>query len=129
MIINSSLVAQMVKNPPAMQESQIPSLGQENPLEKRIAIHSMILTWRVLWTDEPGELQSMWSQRVGHNWATNTFHYDCKTYFIASWAVYFLWLSVWWKSNFFIPGMKFQGVHFQWEFSIYSCYKVLIFIY
>ena len=49
-----SLVAQMVKNPPAMQETQVQSLGWENPLEKGMAIHSSILAWRIPWTEEPG---------------------------------------------------------------------------
>ena len=57
-----SLVAQMVKNMPAMQKSWVQSLGQENPLEKGIATHSSILAWRILWTEEPGRLQSMGSQ-------------------------------------------------------------------
>ena len=61
------LVAQMVKNPPAMQETQVRSLGQEDPLEKEMATHSSILTWRISWTEEPGGLLSMGSQRVGHN--------------------------------------------------------------
>ena len=56
----------MVKNPPAMQETQVPPLGQEDPLEKGMATHSSILAWRILWTEEPGGLQSMESQRVGH---------------------------------------------------------------
>ena len=47
-------------------------LGQENPLEKRMATHSSILGWRIPWTEEPGELQSMGTQRVRHDWATNT---------------------------------------------------------
>ena len=67
------LVAQMVKNPPAMQETQVQSLGWENPLEKGMAIHSSILAWRIPWTEESGRLQSMGSQRVRHDWATNTF--------------------------------------------------------
>ena len=58
------LVAQMVKNLPAMQETQGQSLGQENPLEKGIATHSSILAWRIPWTEKPGGLQSMGSQRV-----------------------------------------------------------------
>ena len=49
-------MAQMVKNPPAMQEIQVQSLGQEDPLEKRMATHSSILAWRIPWTEEPGEL-------------------------------------------------------------------------
>ena len=60
-----SLVAQMVKNPPAMQETQVQSLGQEDPLGKEMATHSSILAWRIPWTEEPEGLQSMGSQRVG----------------------------------------------------------------
>ena len=56
----------MVKNMPAMQETEVGSLGWEDPLEKRIATHSSILDWRILWTEEPGELQSIGSQRLGH---------------------------------------------------------------
>ena len=59
-----------VKNPPAMQETQVRSLGQEDPLEQGMATHSSILAWRIPWTEEPGGLQSMVSQRVGHDWAT-----------------------------------------------------------
>jgi len=60
----ASLVTQAVKNPPAMQETKVQSLGQEDPLEKGMAAHSSILVWRISWTEEPGELQSMGSQRV-----------------------------------------------------------------
>ena len=60
-----SLLAQMVKNLPAMQETWVQSLGQEDPLEKRMATRYSILAWRVPWTEEPGGLQSMGSQRVG----------------------------------------------------------------
>ena len=63
----ASLVAQMVKNQPTMQETQVQSLGQEDSLEKEMAAHSGILAWRILWTEEPGGLQSMGSQRVGHD--------------------------------------------------------------
>ena len=61
------MVAQMVKKLPAMQETQVPSLGGEDPLEKEMATHSNILAWRISWTEEPGRLQSMGLQRVGHN--------------------------------------------------------------
>ena len=60
-------VAQMVKNLPAMQEIQVRSLGQEDPLEKEMAIHSSVLAWKIPWTEESGGLQSMGSQRVGHD--------------------------------------------------------------
>ena len=59
----------VVKNPPATQETQVPSLGWEDPLEEEMATHSRILAWEIPWTEEPGGLQSMGSQRVGHNWS------------------------------------------------------------
>ena len=58
----ASLVAQMGKNPPAVQETQVQSLGQEDPLEGEMATHSSLLAWRIPWTEEPGRLQSMGSQ-------------------------------------------------------------------
>ena len=63
----ASLVAQLVKNLPAVRETQVRSLGWEDPLEKEMATHSSILAWKISWTEEPGGLQSMGSQRVGHN--------------------------------------------------------------
>ena len=60
----------MVKNPPAKQEMRVQSLGQEDPLEKEMATHSSILAWEIPWTEEPGELQSRGSQRVGHDLVT-----------------------------------------------------------
>ena len=60
-------MAQVVKNLPAMQETQVQSLGWEDPLEKGMATHSRILAWRIPWTEEAGGLQSMVSQRVEHN--------------------------------------------------------------
>ena len=59
----ASLVAQL----PAMQETQVPSLGQEDPLEKEIVTHFSIFAWRIRWTEEPGRLQSVGSLRVGHD--------------------------------------------------------------
>ena len=67
----ASLMAQMGKNLPAVQETQVQSLGQEDPQEKGIATHSSILVWRIPRTEERGGLQSMGSQRVRHVWATN----------------------------------------------------------
>ena len=63
----ASQVAQTVKNLPAMQETQVRSLGWEGPSEKGVAIHSSILAWRIPWTEELGGLQFMGLQRVGHN--------------------------------------------------------------
>ena len=57
----------MAKNLPVMWEIQVQSLGQEDPLEKGMATHSSILAWRIPWTEEPGRLPSMGSQRVGHD--------------------------------------------------------------
>ena len=57
----------MVENPPAIQETQVQSLSQEDPLEKGRTTHSNILAWRTPWTEEPGGLQSMGSHRVGYN--------------------------------------------------------------
>ena len=68
--ITTSLVAQLVNNPPAMQEVPVQSLGQEDPLEKKMATQSSILAWEVSWTEETGRLQSMRSQGIGHDLAT-----------------------------------------------------------
>ena len=63
--LEASLVAQAVKRLPTMRETRV--LGQEVPLEKEMATHSSILAWKIPWTDEPGRLQSVGSQRVGHD--------------------------------------------------------------
>ena len=67
------LVVQTVKTLPVMWETQVRSLDQKDPLEKGMATHSSILSWRILWLEEPGGLQSMGSQRVRHNWGINNF--------------------------------------------------------
>ena len=66
-VFRASLVAQLVKNLPAVQETRVRSLSWEDPLEKEMATHSSILAWKISWTEEPGGLQSMGSQRVGHD--------------------------------------------------------------
>ena len=66
----ASLVDQSVKNLPAVQETRVQSLGSEDPLEKEMATPSSILAWKISWTEEPGGLQSMVSQRVRHDRAT-----------------------------------------------------------
>ena len=63
----ASLVAQRVKRLPPMRESRVRSLGREDPLEKEMATHSSIHAWKIPWTEEPGGLQSMGLQRVGHD--------------------------------------------------------------
>ena len=62
----------MVKNLPAMQETWVRSLGREDPLEKKMATHFSILAWRIIYTEEPGGLRSMGSQRVRYDQLTNT---------------------------------------------------------
>ena len=69
----ASLVAQMAHSLPAMQGTRIQSLGREDLLEKGMATHSSIFAWRIQWTEEPDGLQSMESQRVGHDWASFTY--------------------------------------------------------
>ena len=64
-----------------LAEDWVQSLGWENPLEKEMANHSSVLAWKVPWTEEPGGLQSLWSHRVGHNWATNYWN----LFFVSTW--------------------------------------------
>ena len=71
-----SLVAQMVKCLPAMQETQVRFLGQEDPLEKEMAIHSSILAWKIPWMEEHDKLHSMGSRRVGQDWTTSFSLFD-----------------------------------------------------
>ena len=74
-------MVQTVKNLPAVQETQVQFLGREDPLEKEMSTHSSFLAWRIPWVEKPGSLLSMGSQRVGHDWATNThmYTYVCIT--------------------------------------------------
>ena len=69
MRLPASLVAQQVRNLPAMEETWVQFLGQEDPLEKGLATHSSILAYRISWTEEPSGLQSLGLQRVGHDWS------------------------------------------------------------
>ena len=71
---SASLVAQMIKNLPAMQETRVRFLSQKNPLEKGMATHFSILAWKIPWREKPGGLQSMGSQRVGHDCVASTFN-------------------------------------------------------
>ena len=73
-----SLVTQTVKRLSTMRETQVRSLGREDPLEKEMAIHSSITAWKIPWTEEPGRLQSMGSQRVGHDWAASLSLSPCR---------------------------------------------------
>ena len=85
--LGTSLAAQLVKNLPAMQETWVQYLGQEDPLEKEMATHSSSLAWGIPWTEEPGGLQSMGSQRVGHIYPTLnllSLNHRCS---VSPWAV------------------------------------------
>ena len=91
----ASLMAQRVKHSPAMWETWVRSLGQENPLEKEMATHSSTHDWKIPWTEEPGRPQSTGVQRVGHNWATS--------------------LSGWWgKTKFPIPSAANRIPKIRW---------------
>ena len=82
LLYQASLVAQTVKWPPALWESRVGSLGQEDPLEKEMATHSSILAWRIPWAEKPGRLQSMGTHRVGHDWANSlSFHFHFRVVF------------------------------------------------
>ena len=75
----ASLVAQMVKRLLSMQETRVQTPGQEDLLEKEMATHSSTLAWKIPWMEEPGGLQSMGSQRIGHDWATSLSLSLCNT--------------------------------------------------
>ena len=72
LLLQLESLAQSVKNLPAVQETWVRSLGQEDPLEKEMATHSSNLAWKISWTEKPGGLQSVGSQRVEHDWVTNS---------------------------------------------------------
>ena len=76
-MLRASLVAQLVKNLPAAQQTRVRTLGWEDPLEKAMATHSSSLVWKIPWTEESNGLQSMGWQRVGHKWAAN-FHFTFR---------------------------------------------------
>ena len=79
-VLSTSLVAQIVKNLPAIQETPVQSLGLEGPLEKELATYSSTLVWRLSWTEEPGRLQFLRLQRVGLGRLTFTFHFQSCPY-------------------------------------------------
>ena len=118
----TSLVAQMVKNLPAMQETHVWSLGWEDPLEEGMATHSSILAWRIPWTEEAGWLQSMKSRRVGCNWATDTFLYLDPIFLqwphLSSFSlVPYAWLYLS-PSLFFLSHFLQQILIFEWIFFV-----------
>ena len=126
----ASMVAQQLKHLPGMRETQVRSLDQEDPLEKEMATHSSTLAWRIPWREEPGRLQSMGSQRVGHNWLTSLsrfiltefweiLHIVCTNPLIFSWymAYFFILLNVFWGGVFCFLG--FFNVEIPiWQFTL-----------
>ena len=80
--LSTSRLAQLVKNLSAMWETWVQSLGQEDAPEKEMATHSGILAWRIPRAEELSRLQSMGSQRVGHDWASNTFNFHLKEIYV-----------------------------------------------
>ena len=118
----ASLVSQMVKNLISMQETQVWTLGQEDSLEKEMANHYSILAWRITWTEEPGGLPSMESQRVGHDWATNTHtHTHTHTQYLSHRvAVKSKWVSTYYA---LIPVFS-KSKHWQmFSCSSYHCHQ------
>ena len=99
----------MVKNLPAIQETGVRSLVQEDPLEKGMSTHSSILAWRIPWTEEPGRLQSIGPQRIGHDWVTNIHTHTSWRYF-----VYFIsfspFITLW---DRYSPYLKMWEIEFQ----------------
>ena len=89
----ASLVAQRLKRLPGMQETRVWSLGWEDPLEKEMAAHSSTLAWRIPWMEQHGRLQSMGSQRVGHDWATSLLL-----------STFMHWRRKWQPTPVFLPG-------------------------
>ena len=116
------LISQMVKNLPAMQETWVQSLVQKDPLEKGMATHSSILAWRIPWTEEPGRLQSMGSQRVRHDWVTFYLRFSYNSLFCL--CIYFFLLfsdfkHIVWNYHLFPSGIYASQMH---EF----CYLLLL---
>ena len=105
--ILASLAAQRLKHVPPMRETRVWSLGREDSLEKEMATHSSILVWRIPWMEEPGGLQSMGLQRVGHDWVTslslseekNCSHLDLCFFWDHSMSLLSSFFSSWWTGE------------------------------
>ena len=133
-LLLTSLVAQTVKCLPTIQETWVQSLGWEDLLEKEMAIHSSILAWEIPWTEEPGRLPSMGSQRTGHEWVTALWLFLCLTVdnfcqHIFKFTLFFsvipsLFLSS--SQEFFIYGIIFHlALPFGFLCSFYLFTKIL----
>ena len=117
----TSLIAQMVKHLPVMQETQVWSLDWEDPLEKEEATHSSILAWKIPWTEDPGRLQSMQLQRVGHDWVTHT-HTSSGCQILCSKVMIFLF-QFYWETIEIYPCIKFQCT--EWWLDLHILLNVL----
>ena len=115
----TSLVAQTVKRLPTMRETWFQSLGGEDPLEKAMAPHSSILAWKIPWTEEPGRLQSMGSQRVRHNWVTSLSLMETQTWRTDLWTQCGKgeW-GVHWEGGIKTYTLPYVKLDSQWEFAV-----------
>ena len=111
LVPRASLVAQRLKRLPAMRETRVGSLGREDPLEKEMATHSSTLAWRIPWREEPSRLQSMGSQRVGHDWATNYYYYSISATRVVSSAYLRLLIFL---PAILIPAVLLPSQRFSW---------------
>ena len=122
----ASLETQRLKRLPAMWETQVWTLGWEDPLEKEMATHSSILAWRIPWTEEPGGLPSTGLQRVGHDWATSL-HFNLlepQCYYFQSTVLLTLFLSFTFPfTNFFI------SVLFKYIFVLPLLFSFFLYVY
>ena len=107
----------MVKNLSAVQETWVLSLSQEDPLEKGMATHFSILAWEIPWTEEPSGVQSMESQRVGHDWVTNMFTLSVLANFFFFFFLFFFFFDT-------FPASVYQLVLKQ-MLRILSCYYII----
>ena len=98
----ASLEVQLVKNLPAVQETWVWSMGWEDPLEKEMETHSSVLAWKISWTEEHDGLQSMGSQRVGHDWATNTY------------LLILVWEIPWTEGTWGLQSLWLQRIRHDW---------------
>ena len=110
--VRASLVAQTVKNLPAMRETQVWSLGLEDPLEKVMATHSSILPWKIQWTEDPGGLQSMGLQRAGHDWVTNIWRVEMGKVMNMACMFPISWSVGWFTEWEWVKILKFFEINF-----------------
>ena len=134
----ASRVAQTVKNPPEMQETQVRSPGWEDTLEKGMANHSIILAWIILWTEKPGGLQSMESQTVRHNWMIETFAFIMTSihHYNVMWSIFTVLKSplcfTYSSSTTPINHWSFDSLHsyifsrlsYSWNHTVWSLFRL-----